>query len=121
VRAPLALIVALVLGAAACSKKAPAPKKSVPIVGDCEDTKGSVACPPDATDPSGKKLPRQGGPCKLPTCKPCGSAGALAFRDAAGQAQAGWCRCIPKSDDSGEATYSCTAAADWNPGRPGSH
>jgi hypothetical protein len=118
VRAPLALIVALVLAAAACSKKAPAAaaRKSVPIVGDCENTKGSVACPPDSTDPSGKKLPSQGGPCRLPTCKPCGSGATLAFRDAAGHAQAGWCRCIPKSDDSGEATYSCTAAADWNPG-----
>jgi hypothetical protein len=116
VRARLALLVTLLLAAAACSRKAPvaAPKKSVPIVGDCADTKGSVACPPDSTDPSGKNLPRLGGPCTLPTCKPCGSAGALAFRDAAGQAQAGWCRCIPKSDDSGEATYSCTAVADWD-------
>lgn len=81
---------------------------------DCYSTAGAVACPPDSHDTSGRKLPAPGGLCTLPPCKPCGSATAPAYRDSTGAPQAGWCICVPKSDDSGIGIYTCFSTRDWN-------
>ena len=92
----------------------PAPAGTVgPLGEDCYSTAGAVACPPDPTDPSGRKLPAHGGACSLPVCRPCGSAKKLAFRDEHGVATAGFCICVPKSDDSGRGVFSCYATEAW--------
>jgi hypothetical protein len=80
---------------------------------DCNSTAGAPACPPDTSDPTGQRLPRHGALCTLKTCKPCGSASAPAFRDFGGAPRAGYCICVPKSDDSGLATYSCFTKDEW--------
>jgi hypothetical protein len=84
-----------------------------PLGDDCYSTAGAVACPPDPTDPSGRKLPAHGGACSLPVCRPCGSAKKLAFRDEHGVAMAGFCICVPKSDDSGRGVFSCYVTEAW--------
>ncbi|MES1204470.1 MAG: hypothetical protein ABUS79_00910 [Pseudomonadota bacterium] len=115
-----ALLVSGFAGAGCASKKAPIAggktTATYPVGhggGDCYGTAGAPACPADATDPSGKKLPAVGGHCVLAPCKPCGSATAPAYRDPAGLAQAGWCLCVPQSDDSGVGIYSCFTPAEW--------
>lgn len=112
----LVFVLGAVLAAGGCRKRDAGAGKVQPLMADpaaCNSTAGAVACPPDAKDPSGRKLPATGGVCALPSCKPCGSASAPAFRDAAGAPKAGWCMCIPKSDDSGDATYSCFSVEEW--------
>ena len=92
----------------------PSPAGTVgPLGDDCYSTAGAVACPPDPTDPSGRKLPAYGGACSLPVCHPCGSAKKLAFRDEHGVAMAGFCICVPKSDDSGRGVFTCYATEAW--------
>jgi hypothetical protein len=92
----------------------PAPPGTVgPLGDDCYATAGAVACPPDPTDPSGRKLPAHGGACRLPVCRPCGSAKKLAFRDEHGRAMAGFCICVPKSDDSGQGVFTCYTTEAW--------
>jgi hypothetical protein len=98
----------------AAIRSTPPPGGTVgPLGDDCYSTAGAVACPPDPTDPSGRKLPAHGGACSLPVCRPCGSAKKLAFRDEHGVAMAGFCICVPKSDDSGRGVFSCYATEAW--------
>lgn len=85
-----------------------------PLGDDCYSTTGAAACPPDPSDPSGHKLPAHGGACSAPACRPCGSATKLAFRDEHGVASAGFCLCIPQSDDSGRGTFTCYSTEAWN-------
>jgi hypothetical protein len=84
-----------------------------PLGDDCYATTGAVACPPDPRDPSGRKLAAHGGPCHLPVCRPCGSETKLAFRDEHGIATAGFCICVPMSDDSGRGVFSCFSTDAW--------
>src|SRR5689334_16133582 len=84
-----------------------------PLPVDCYDTSHAAPCPPDPTDSSGKKLPAHGGPCRIDVCRPCGSPKNLAFRDEHGVASAGFCVCVPKSDDSGMGTFSCYGPEAW--------
>jgi len=84
-----------------------------PIQPDCFDIKNARPCPTDSSDPSGKGLPAHGGPCRLPLCSPCGAASALAYRDEHGTATAGYCMCVPHSDDSGTGSFSCFDTASW--------
>jgi hypothetical protein len=84
-----------------------------PLPSDCYDTTHAAACPQDRTDPSGKGLPAHGGPCRLDVCRPCGSSKNVAFRDEHGAASAGFCVCVPKSDDSGMGTFSCYSPQAW--------
>src|SRR2546429_170066 len=61
--------------ATATTRVTPPPAGTVgPLGNDCYSTTGAVACPPDPSDPSGRKLPAHGGACNLPVCRPCGSA-----------------------------------------------
>ncbi len=90
-----------------------APGEVGPLGSDCYDTKQAKACPPDASDPSGHKLPAHGGACRFPSCRPCGSEKALAFRDEHGAASAGFCICVPTSDSSGRGTLSCYSKQAW--------
>jgi hypothetical protein len=91
----------------------PAPGEVGPWGSDCYDTKQAKACPPDESDPSGHKLPAHGGACRFPSCRPCGSEKALAFRDEHGAASAGFCICVPTSDSSGRGTLSCYSKDAW--------
>ena len=50
-----------------------APGEVGPLGIDCYDAKQAKACPPDPSDPSGRKLPAHGGACRFPVCRPCGS------------------------------------------------
>jgi len=84
-----------------------------PLPADCHDATNAKACPPDPTDPSGAKLPAHGGACRLPLCRPCGSETQPAFRDESGQRQAGFCTCVPMSDDSGRGVFSCYTTKVW--------
>ena len=84
-----------------------------PLGADCYDTTSAKACPPDATDPSGQRLPAHGGACRLPVCRPCGSETALSFRDERGHASAGFCVCVPVSDDSGRGVFTCYTTDAW--------
>ena len=122
-RLPLSFAGLLVLAAAchgrggaggAAATEMPRTRATAAVSVDCFDTAGAAPCPPDLKDPSGKKLPRHGGICTLPTCKPCGSNEAPAFRDSEGAPQVGWCMCIPTSDDSGHGTYTCSTKAAWD-------
>lgn len=90
-----------------------APGTFGPLGADCYDVSSAAACPPDPSDPSGHKLPAHGGPCKLPVCRPCGSKKVLAFRDEHGAPSAGYCICVPQSDDSGRGTFSCYSVDAW--------
>jgi hypothetical protein len=90
-----------------------APGEVGPLGADCYDTKQAKACPPDASDPSGHKLPAHGGACRFPSCRPCGSEKTLAFRDDHGAASAGYCICVPTSDSSGRGTLSCYSKEAW--------
>src|SRR5262249_53207650 len=71
-----------------------------------------AACPPSAVDPTGMGLPQSGEICNLPTCAPCGSATAAAYRDSSGAPRAGYCVC---SASDGTGTYSCAGAQEWPP------
>jgi len=84
-----------------------------PLGADCYDTTNAKACPPDATDPSGQRLPAHGGACRLPVCRPCGSETKLSFRDDSGHASAGFCICVPVSDDSGRGVFTCYTTQAW--------
>ena len=84
-----------------------------PLADDCYSTAAAVACPPDPGDPSGRNLPTLGGACALNVCRPCGSATKLAFRDEHGIATAGFCVCVPKSDDSGKGSFTCYSNEAW--------
>lgn len=114
-RLAVPLAVVLLLGGACSRRGAPAqaPKAAATPTGNCNDTSKSVACPADTSDPSGKGLPKPGGLCTVPACKPCGSATVPAFRDDTGAPRRGWCLCVPRSDDSPTATYSCFTLDDW--------
>ncbi|HVY37812.1 MAG TPA: hypothetical protein VHM31_07745 [Polyangia bacterium] len=90
-----------------------APGEVGPLGSDCYDTKQAKACPPDPTDPSGKKLPAHGGACRFPLCRPCGSETAVAFRDEHGAPSSGFCICVPTSDSSGRGTLSCYSTKAW--------
>jgi hypothetical protein len=103
----------------ATAAAAPAPAGTVgPLGADCYDTKGARACPPDPTDPTGRKLPAHGGACTLPVCRPCGSEKAPAFRDEAGRPTPGFCICVPKSDDSGRGVFTCYSLDAWRKRTP---
>ncbi|HEY8926665.1 MAG TPA: hypothetical protein VIU64_19915 [Polyangia bacterium] len=91
----------------------PAPGEEGPLGGDCYDTKQAKACPPDPSDPSGRKLAAHGGECHFPVCRPCGSETALAFRDEHGAPSAGYCICVPRSDSSGRGSLTCYDKAAW--------
>ena len=96
------------------NRSTPPPTGTVgPLGDDCYATAGAVACPPDPTDPSGRKLPAHGGACRLPVCRPCGSAKKLAFRDEHDRAMAGFCICVPTSDDSGRGVFTCYTTEEW--------
>lgn len=96
------------------TRSTPPPAGTVgPLGDDCYSTAAAVACPPDPTDPSGRKLAAHGGACSLPVCRPCGSAKKPAFRDEHGVAMAGYCICVPKSDDSGRGVFTCYATEAW--------
>ena len=126
------LLTCALLGAATCSRTrpqgsgsggaavaAPAPAGTVgPLGADCYDTKGAQACPPDPTDPSGRKLAAHGGACTLNVCRPCGSATAPAFRDETGHPTPGYCICVPKSDDSGRGVFTCYSLDAWRKRTP---
>jgi len=84
-----------------------------PLGADCYDTTSAKACPPDATDPSGHRLPAHGGACRLPVCRPCGSETKPSFRDERGQVSAGFCICVPVSDDSGRGVFTCYTTQAW--------
>jgi hypothetical protein len=84
-----------------------------PLGADCYDTSAAKACPPDPTDPSGQQLPAHGGACRLPVCRPCGSESKPSFRDEGGRASAGFCICVPRSDDSGRGVFTCYTTAAW--------
>ena len=106
-------------GGASPSAAKPSPPGTVgPLGADCYDTKGAPACPPDPTNPTGRKLPAHGGACSLHVCRPCGSETALAFRDEGGRAVPGFCSCIPKSDDSGRGVFSCYSPDVWRKRTP---
>ena len=106
-------------GSASSGAAKPSPPGTVgPLGADCYDTKGAPACPPDPTDPTGRKLPAHGGACSLHVCRPCGSQTALAFRDEGGRAMAGFCSCVPKSDDSGRGVFSCYSPDAWRKRTP---
>ena len=110
---PLLVLLFVLLGAAACSRGRKGGQAAVvPGSPDCYKNEGATACPPDPSDPSGRKLPQTGAICSLPVCQTCGSATAPAFRDATGTPQTGWCICVEKSDGSGVRTYSC-GARSW--------
>jgi len=91
----------------------PAPGEVGPLGSDCYDAKQAKACPPDPSDPSGKKLPAHGGECHFPVCRPCGSTTELAFRDDHGTPSAGYCICVPRSDSSGRGSLSCYSRQAW--------
>jgi hypothetical protein len=84
-----------------------------PLGANCYDTTGAQACPPDPADPSGQRLPAHGGACRLPVCRPCGSETRLSFRDERGNAAAGFCICVPMSDDSGRGVFTCYTTEAW--------
>ena len=84
-----------------------------PLGADCYDTTNASACPPDPADPSGQRLPAHGGPCRLPVCRPCGSETKPSFRDEGGHAAAGFCVCVPMSDDSGRGVFTCHTTEVW--------
>ena len=84
-----------------------------PLPTDCYDTTHAMPCPPDRADPSGNRLPAHGGPCRIHVCTPCGSPKHATFRDEHGVASAGFCVCVPKSDDSGMGTFSCYSPQAW--------
>ena len=84
-----------------------------PLGADCYDTTSAAACPPDPADPSGQRLPAHGGACRLPLCRPCGSATKPSFRDESGRASAGFCICVPTSDDSGRGVFTCYTTEAW--------
>ena len=130
----LALTLAIAIGPAACKRTpttatpapaaVPAPIPPPPAVGqapgevgplgsDCYDTSHAKACPPDPSDPSGKKLPAYGGRCQFPVCRPCGSETAPSFRDEHGAPSAGYCICVPTSDSSGRGTLTCYSPGAW--------
>jgi len=90
-----------------------APGEVGPLGDDCYDTKHAKACPPDASDPSGHKLPAYGAACRFPVCRPCGSETARSFRDEHGAPSAGFCICVPKSDSSGTGTLTCYGKQAW--------
>ncbi|MFL5306931.1 MAG: hypothetical protein ACJ8F1_17070 [Polyangia bacterium] len=90
-----------------------APGEVGPLGNDCYDTKRAKACPPDPSDPSGRKLPAHGGECRFPVCRPCGSETAVAFRDEHGKPSSGFCICVPTSDSSGRGTLSCYSQEAW--------
>lgn len=90
-----------------------APGEVGPLENNCYDTKQAKACPPDPTDPSGRKLAAHGGACRFPVCRPCGSETALAFRDEHGAPSPGFCICVPTSDSSGRGTLSCYSTKAW--------
>ena len=104
--------------AATPREQASAPGEVGPLGSDCYQTKHAKACPPDPTDPSGRKLPAHGGACQFPNCRPCGSATALAFRDDHGVPSRGFCICVPTSDSSGRGTLTCYGADTPNGGGP---
>lgn len=129
-----ALILALMVGlGSACNRANPPPAPSAapapappeastpqsapgevgPLGSDCYDTKQAKACPPDPTDPTGRKLPAHGGGCRFPLCRPCGSETAVAFRDEHGAPSSGFCICVPTSDSSGRGTLSCYSSKAW--------
>jgi len=91
----------------------PAPGEVGPLGNDCYETKQAKACPPDPSDPSGRRLPAHGGECHFPVCRPCGSETALAFRDEHGAPSAGFCICVPRSDSSGRGSLTCYDKAAW--------
>jgi hypothetical protein len=95
------------------SSPEPAPGEVGPLGSDCYDSKRAKACPPDPSDPSGRKLPAHGGACRFPVCRPCGSETALAFRDEHGAPSAGFCICVPTSDSSGRGTLTCYDKQAW--------
>lgn len=84
-----------------------------PLAPDCHDTKSARPCPKDEADPTGRGLPAPGGHCASPSCRPCGSATKPAFRNSKGKATAGWCICVPRSDNIGVGVYSCFTPAEW--------
>jgi len=90
-----------------------APGEVGPLGSDCYDTKQAKACPPDPSDPTGRKLPAHGGACRFPLCRPCGSETAVAFRDEHGAPSSGFCICVPTSDSSGRGTLSCYSSKAW--------
>jgi len=98
---------------AAAENRAPPAGTVGPLGDDCYSTAGAVACPPDPTDPSGQNLSAHGGACSLHVCRPCGSAAKLAFRDEHGVASAGFCVCVPRSDDSGRGVFTCYSTKAW--------
>lgn len=89
-----------------------------PLAEDCQDTKNARACPKAEDDPTGRGLPSPGGRCASPSCRPCGSAKKPAFRDRKGKATAGWCVCVPRSDNIGVGVYSCFTPAEWRANSP---
>jgi hypothetical protein len=124
------------LALAACSKNAPSsaatggapsvavvpsaaalasPTKPKPGDPDCYKTASAEVCPPDPSDPSGRRLPAPGSTCTLGECAVCGSTTASVFRDATGASKSGWCICVAKSDGSGS-VYSCFAPSEWQGG-----
>lgn len=84
-----------------------------PLGPHCFDTSQAGPCPSDATDPSGHGLPAYGSVCHLPLCRPCGSEKAPAFRDLEGKPSAGYCICVPYSDDSAKGTFTCYTPEAW--------
>jgi len=108
------LLVFLFVAGAACSRGRKGGETAAVRPGspDCYKIAGASACPPDSSDPSGRKLPQTGARCSLPECQTCGSPTTPTFRDATGAAQTGWCICVEKSDGSGVRTYSC-GAGPW--------
>lgn len=92
---------------------AQAPGEVGPLGKDCYDTSLAIACPPDPSDPSGKKLPAHGGACHFPVCRPCGSETKSSFRDESGTPSAGYCICVPTSDSSGRGTLTCYSPRAW--------
>jgi len=114
-RSPPAPTPATGTAAPAADGNRPSPTGTVgPLGDDCYSTTGAVACPPDPSDPSGHHLPAPGGACRLPVCRPCGSATKLSFRDDNGVATAGFCICVPQSDDSGRGVFTCYSTEAWN-------
>jgi len=104
-------------GAGREESPAAAPNESGGTVGPlgprCFDTSHAEPCPADATDPSGHGLPAYGSVCHIPLCRPCGSDKAPAFRDLEGKPSAGYCICVPYSDDSAKGTFTCYTPEGW--------
>jgi hypothetical protein len=58
-------------------------------------------------------LPAYGSVCHIPLCRPCGSDKDLAYRDLEGKPSAGYCICVPYSDDSAKGTFTCYTPEAW--------